>query len=116
MVVMKPARRVRRAGWAAAVLAFFLLAMPQLAQAKRIALVVGINRYDNLPRERQLVKAVNDARAMEGALNAVDFDVIKAEDVGRSAFNQAWQQLHTKVQPGDEVALFFSGHGVEIEL
>ena len=95
---------------------FFLLAMPQLARAKRIALVVSINRYDNLPRKRQLVKAVNDARAMEGALKAVDFDVIKAEDAGRSAFNQAWQQLLTKVQPGDGVALFFSDHGVEIEL
>jgi Caspase domain len=89
--------------------------MTSTAHAKRVALVVGINKYDNLPRERQLAKAVNDARAMEAALKAVGFDVIKAEDVGRSAFNQAWQQLLNKLAPGDEVAVFFSGHGVEIE-
>ena len=58
-----------------------LMLVPSVAQAKRLALVVGINKYDNLPRERQLVKAVNDARAMEAALKSVGFDVIKAEDV-----------------------------------
>ena len=88
--------------------------LPSCAQAKRVALVVGINKYDNLPRERQLVKAVNDARAIEVALKSVGFEVIKAEDVGRSAFNLAWQQLLNKLSPGDEVAVFFSGHGVEI--
>ena len=98
-----------------AVIALLVLLVPSTVQAKRVALVVGINKYDNLPRERQLVKAVNDARAMEVALKAVGFDVIKAEDVGRSAFNQAWQQLLNKVQAGDEVAVFYSGHGVEIE-
>ena len=60
--------------------------MTSTAHAKRVALVVGINKYDNLPRERQLAKAVNDARAM-AALKAIGFDVIKAEDVGRSTFN-----------------------------
>jgi hypothetical protein len=37
------------------------------AHAKRVALVVGINKHDNLPRGRQLAKAVNDARAMEAS-------------------------------------------------
>jgi formylglycine-generating enzyme required for sulfatase activity len=98
----------------AIVLALLALS-PSGANAKRVALVVGINQYDNLPRNQQLAKAVNDARSMEVALKSVGFDVIKVEDVGRSAFNQAWQQLLNKVGPGDEVAMFFSGHGVEIE-
>jgi hypothetical protein len=89
--------------------------MASMAHAKRVALVVGINKYDNLPNERQLTKAVNDARAMEAALKAVGFDVIKAEDVGRSAFHHSWQQLLDKVALGDEVAVFYSGHGVEID-
>jgi hypothetical protein len=37
--------------------------MASTAHAKRVALVVGINKHDNLPRGRQLAKAVNDARA-----------------------------------------------------
>jgi uncharacterized caspase-like protein len=99
-----------------AIVVLILLALlPSAAYAKRVALVVGINQYDNLPRNQQLAKAVNDARSMEAALKAVVFDVIKVEDVGRSAFNQAWQQLLNKVGPGDEVAMYFSGHGVEIE-
>src|SRR5262249_3486437 len=108
-----------RTMWVRVVVAFVLLFLPSTlfapAYAKRVALVVGINKYDNLPRERQLTKAVNDARAIEGALSSVGFEVIKAEDVGRSAFNLAWQQLLNRVGPGDEVALFFSGHGVEID-
>jgi uncharacterized caspase-like protein len=92
-----------------------LLLMPATAHAKRVALVVGINRYDHLPAERQLAKAVNDARAVEATLRSVGFDVIRVEDVGRSAFNLAWQQLLNKVGPGDEVAMYFSGHGVEID-
>ena len=99
----------------AAIVVLLLSLWPAVAHAKRVALVVGINKYDNLPRERQLIKAVNDARAMEAALKSVGFDVIKAEDVGRSTFNQVWQQLLNKVSPGDEVAVFFSGHGVEID-
>jgi hypothetical protein len=31
------------------------------AHAKRVALVVGINKHDNLPRERQLAKAATTA-------------------------------------------------------
>src|SRR5262245_24979607 len=106
---------MRFAAWVAVVLASSIIALPQVAQAKRVALVVGINRYDNLPRERQLAKAVNDARAVEATLRSVGFDVIRVEDVGRSAFNLAWQQLLNKVGPGDEVAMYFSGHGVEID-
>jgi|SoiMethySBSTD1v2_1073268.scaffolds.fasta_scaffold20155_7 hypothetical protein len=41
--------------------------MASTAHAKRVALVVGINKHDNLPRGRQLAKAVNDARAMEAS-------------------------------------------------
>src|SRR5262245_42490544 len=106
---------MRFAAWVAVVVASSIIALPQVAQAKRVALVVGINRYDNLPRERQLAKAVNDARAVEATLRSVGFDVIRVEDVGRSAFNLAWQQLLNKVGPGDEVAMYFSGHGVEID-
>ena len=108
---------MRRIMWVALTLISLTLvgALAPPAHGKRVALVVGINKYDNLPRERQLVKAVNDARAVDVALKSVGFEVIKAEDVGRSAFNLAWQQLLNKLGPGDEVTVFFSGHGVEIE-
>jgi hypothetical protein len=91
---------MRRLGWVALALVFMMStdALAPPAYAKRVALVVGINKYDKLPHERQLVKAVNDARAIEVALKSVGFDVI--DDVGRSAFNLAWQQLLNKLSPG----------------
>jgi hypothetical protein len=40
---------------------------------KRVALVIGNDRYTNLPAEQQLKKAVNDARAVGDALKHLDF-------------------------------------------
>jgi hypothetical protein len=98
-----------------AIFLVLLTILPSVAQAKRVALVVGINRYDNLPRDRQLRKAVNDAQAVGNALRTVGFEVISAENVTRRDFNEKWQQMLGKVSPGDEVAVFFSGHGIEID-
>jgi hypothetical protein len=44
--------------------AFLALAAPSTAEAKRVALVVGINIHDNLAPGQQLQKARNDARAV----------------------------------------------------
>jgi uncharacterized caspase-like protein len=41
--------------------------------------------------------------------------VTSSENVGRSAFNAKWQQFLDRRQPDDTVAIYFSGHGVEIE-
>jgi len=48
--------------------------------AKRFALVIGNNAYENVP---QLQKAVNDADAIAAELSKLGFDVVKAENVGR---------------------------------
>jgi hypothetical protein len=42
--------------------------IPAVAE-KRVALVVGNDRYANLPAHEQLQKAVNDARAVGRALS-----------------------------------------------
>lgn len=88
-------------------------ALPALA-AKR-AFLVGIDRYDNLGRDAQLQRAINDARAVSNAFQALGYRVSLHEDLTRSSFNAAWQTFLDTVQSGDEVALFFSGHGIEID-
>src|ERR1700674_5137497 len=56
---------------------------------KRVALVVGNDRYANLPSDQQLRKAVNDARAVGDALERLPehlrFDVIRGDNLGRQA-------------------------------
>jgi hypothetical protein len=52
---------------------------------KRVGLVVGNDRYVNLPPREQLQKAVNDARAVGGSLRSIGFEVIAGENLDRRA-------------------------------
>ena len=101
-----------------AVFGFLLLvlgASPQAQAAKRVAFVVGIDSYDNLPEQQQLKKAVNDAQAIGEALVGLGYDVQKADNVGRTDFLRQWQLFLNRLEPGDDAAVFFAGHGVEID-
>jgi hypothetical protein len=91
-----------------------LLLLPSTALAeKRVALVIGIDNYDNLGPHAQLRKARSDAAAVARVLRELGFDVIAKNDVTRSDFNNHWQDLLNKLVPGDTAAFFYAGHGVE---
>jgi uncharacterized caspase-like protein len=87
---------------------------PAAFAAKRVAFVVGIDAYDNLPAGEQLQKAVNDARALGEAFKELGYQVIEAENADRRSFNESWQRFLSAIEPGDEAAFFFAGHGIEI--
>jgi formylglycine-generating enzyme required for sulfatase activity len=82
---------------------------------RRVALVIGNDRYANLGANEQLQKAVNDARAIGGALRGVGFDVIAGENLGRRAMLGKFDELVQRLEPGDTAFFFFSGHGVALE-
>jgi hypothetical protein len=82
---------------------------------KRIALVVGNNRYANLPAHEQLQKAVSDSRAVGGTLRQIGFDVISGENLGRQALLARLDETALRLTPGDTVFFFFSGHGVAVD-
>ena len=88
-----------------------VLAMPALA-AGRLALVVGNDKYENVP---VLLKARNDARSMAQALTSLGYDVISAEDMGRRAMSRALVELEGKITGGETVLFFFAGHGFAID-
>jgi hypothetical protein len=79
--------------------------------AKRVAIVVGNDDYDNVPK---LLKARNDARAMTEILSRLGFEVVSAEDLGRRAMSRALVELETKIEPGDTALIYFAGHGFSI--
>ena len=91
-----------------------VLLAPQALAAKRVAFVVGIDAYDNLPAQEQLKKAVNDAHSLGEALKGLGYQVVSADNADRRGFNENWQKFLSLVEPGDEAAFFFAGHGVEI--
>jgi hypothetical protein len=86
------------------------------AAERRVALVVGNNRYANLPEREQLQKAVNDAQAIGKALKEINFDeVIIGENLGRRAFVDRLDELAGRLSPGDTAFFFFSGHGAVLD-
>ena len=95
-------------------MAMFFVIVPAEA-AKRVALVIGINSYPNLPAERQLKKAVNDARSIRDTLKAdLGFDVLYEENADWGRMNGLIKQAEARLDAGDVVFIYFSGHGVSI--
>jgi uncharacterized caspase-like protein len=82
---------------------------------KRVALVIGNDRYANLGPNEQLQKASNDARAVGAALKGLGFDVIAGENLPRSALLGRLDELAQRLEPGDTAFFFFSGHGVALD-
>jgi uncharacterized caspase-like protein len=101
-------------------LVFLLAALAVLAvsgsfpadAASRVALVIGINDYDEVP---DLEKAVGDAREMAVKLHSLGFQVTELIDADRRAFNQAISAFGASLGEGDTAFVHFSGHGVEID-
>lgn len=88
---------------------------PQFASAQdRYALVIGNNRYTNLGADKQLAKAVNDARAVGAALEKIGFKVIRGENLDRQGMVDSIFTFTQQIKQGDIAVLFYAGHGVAI--
>ena len=51
------------------------------------------DKYDNLDSNRQLQRAVNDARAVGASFKGLGFEVLAAENLTRGQFNALWQKF-----------------------
>jgi Caspase domain len=80
--------------------------------AKKLAFVIGINDYKEIPK---LEKAVGDAKAIAQTLSGLGFQVTTALDMDRRGLNLALSKLYAAIEPGDTVVLHYSGHGIQIE-
>jgi hypothetical protein len=94
-----------------AVMFLALLVIPAAAE-KKLALVIGINDYIEIPK---LEKAVGDAQAVGQTLSGLGYEVTTALNVDRRSLNLALSKLYASVEPGDTVLVHYSGHGVQIE-
>lgn len=85
------------------------------SEMKRVALVVGVNRYED-PEIENLEYAEADATNFYGFLNRVHYDDVRqllrpdADQILNCA-----QKLVRSLSSGDLFLFFFSGHGVEYE-
>ena len=98
------------------ILRFFLVFIAVLfilpVQAKRIALVMGNDNYISVSK---LQKAGNDATAMARELRSAGFTVQLHRDLNYRGMVKAVETFTTGITGGDEVVVFFAGHGVQIK-
>lgn len=85
-------------------------ALPALAE-KRVALIMGANDYENI---RPLKNAVNDAQAIEKALEKLGFDVIMETNRDLKRMRRALEDFKEDAEGADVALVYFAGHGVEV--
>lgn len=81
------------------------------AEARRVALVVGIDNYQQVEK---LSRARNDATAVAAQLTTAGFEVILRTDPDRRALSVALSEFEDRLRGAEVGMFFFAGHGVEI--
>jgi murein DD-endopeptidase MepM/ murein hydrolase activator NlpD len=77
----------------------------------RRALVIGNDSYQSVPK---LLNAREDAQAMARSLTDMGFRVQLELDLRERNMRAALRQFKSSVEGGDEVIIFFAGHGVQL--
>jgi TPR repeat protein len=83
-----------------------------VSTGNRIALVIGNDAYQNVTK---LEKAGNDATAMARELRVAGFKVLEHRDLNYRGMVKAVEALVSSITGGDQVVVFFSGHGVQLK-
>ena len=86
-------------------------AKQKLVAANRRAFVVGNDSYNQVSK---LINSREDARTVAENLSRVGYNVTTKLDMTEREMRTAWRVFKSQVQPGDEVAFFYAGHGVQL--
>ena len=79
--------------------------------ANRKALVIGNDSYQAVT---PLVNAREDAKVVAESLSSLGYKVSLRLDLTQKQFKSELRSFKGQVQSGDEVAIFYAGHGVQI--
>jgi TRAP-type mannitol/chloroaromatic compound transport system substrate-binding protein/uncharacterized caspase-like protein len=89
----------------------FLLSPAAMAE-KRVVLVIGNGAYAKVGK---LSNPTRDADAIEALFRKAGFDVVEAKrDLGFAAMHRALRDFSDRVRDADIAAVFFAGHGIEV--
>ncbi len=84
---------------------------PEPIYANRKALVMGNDSYKAVTK---LENAREDARLMAKSLANVGYQVTMKLDLSEKEMKAALRSFKNQVEAGDEVAIFYAGHGVQL--
>jgi uncharacterized caspase-like protein len=91
---------------------FVISAAPARAD-KRVALVIGISNYQQVP---PLANPARDADALSALFRKSGFDVVDSErDVGIADLRRAIREFSSKVRDADIAVIYYAGHGMEVD-
>lgn len=79
---------------------------------KRIALVIGISKYENVPA---LPNPENDAQAVAAALERLGFEVEFHPDVSRTDLDPILAQFDQALEGADIAMFYYAGHSIQID-
>lgn len=93
---------------------FLTLLIATNAQAdKRVALVLGVSNYQNVPR---LANPDSDAAAISDVFKQVGFDVVDLRrDLGVSEMRRAVREFAATAADADMAVVYYAGHGIEVD-
>jgi lysophospholipid acyltransferase (LPLAT)-like uncharacterized protein len=80
--------------------------------ANRKALIIGNNSYQKIAK---LQTAIEDANLMSEVLASLGFQVNLSLDVTEKKLKADLRNFKNLVKSGDEVVIFYAGHGVQID-
>jgi len=93
-------------------LLFLAFAGPAQAE-KRVALVIGISNYQQVPR---LANPLRDAEAIGALLKKANFDVVdERRDLGIGDLRRAVREFSEKAKDADIAVVYYAGHGIEVD-
>ena len=91
---------------------FFSLVPFVLAASERVALVIGMAKYETVVA---LDNTVNDAISISRTLESIGFDVRMMTDVTSEELRRAVDDFAFKSETADLALIYFAGHGVEVQ-
>jgi len=96
-------------------LSFFLILMAatNALADKRVALVVGVSKYQHVP---QLANPDNDATSISELLRQIGFDVVALHrDLGVVEMRRALREFTVTAADADMAVVYYAGHGIEAD-
>lgn len=94
------------------VVALGVVAAPDGALARQVALVVGNSAYEHTT---VLANPRNDAEAMASKLRVMGFDVIEGVDLDKAEMGKVMQEFVREARDAEVSLMFYAGHGIAVD-
>lgn len=87
-------------------------ASTSVAQAKRVALVIGMSDYQHLS---SLINSVPDAKAIAAELKSHGFEVSEYYNLDRADLLDALEKFKREAAGAEVALVYYAGHGMEVD-